>query len=753
MTGVELEANPPHFLHLHHHNHHQADLVTERKDLTMGKHCLKSVVFICAFSLLGLLACDDGEKMVFTSCNDGVLDGRETDVDCGGPTCDPCGIGRICERNSDCESGSCEDGLCFGDVPESCEDGLKNGSETDLDCGGEECTACGLGLVCEVNADCASGRCDAGVCVEGNLCGNGDLDFGETCDGDCPVSCNDNDFCTVDTLTGSADECTAECQYESVVSCTDGDGCCPAGCEETNDNDCESGFALRLNAGLETGMSSFDGKDFEALSPYIVSGSANSSTHYGDGIPIGGTVFDGLYQLELYLPDEGSPVVFDMPVENGVYEVHLHFVDWTPLTSEVGDRVFQVDIQGERVLTDFDIIAEAGKNTAIVKSFDVSVEAGSIVVTITNSVFFAEIAAIEILSPGVPCLGEGEFHVTTEVLPSGTVGVGYSSYIDTLGGVPPYIWSIQSGDLPVGLGLEESTGEISGTPSEEGTASFIVTVTDSNAKVATKELSLEILPGGSGEMSVALIWEDQYGPNTGWTCQTSDGYGQFLGGVVRDFPNMGVSRVNTWYEVEEAGDGSSCSLSINQATNTRVEIGTLRGWVLYADGSWVQYTNSRIHDGTHMPNVNDPFYVPGQFRGCGANPIFENTRSAHLGYDAVDPNETANGFRTYKSNYYWVWHGWGTNIYTLQGLTRAVYVQAYMRLVVENPDLPDDRHLANYVAHIASDTKNAEGVTLGDIGISRYKRITNEWQSFNFLTGGITREELESNPPPFSTVP
>jgi hypothetical protein len=41
------------------------------------------------------------------SCNDNQKDGQETDVDCGGPTCPPCGDGKICDNNSDCQSGSC----------------------------------------------------------------------------------------------------------------------------------------------------------------------------------------------------------------------------------------------------------------------------------------------------------------------------------------------------------------------------------------------------------------------------------------------------------------------------------------------------------------------------------------------------------------------------------------------------------------------------------------------------------------------
>ncbi len=52
-------------------------------------------------------------------------------------------------------------------------------------------------------------------------CGNGTIDEGETCDGDCPTTCDDGNACTEGTLIGDPDECTAECEYEPVTECED----------------------------------------------------------------------------------------------------------------------------------------------------------------------------------------------------------------------------------------------------------------------------------------------------------------------------------------------------------------------------------------------------------------------------------------------------------------------------------------------------------------------------------------------------
>ena len=41
-------------------------------------------------------------------CTDGVVDGNETDVDCGGGTCPKCASGKKCKVNGDCTSNKCQ---------------------------------------------------------------------------------------------------------------------------------------------------------------------------------------------------------------------------------------------------------------------------------------------------------------------------------------------------------------------------------------------------------------------------------------------------------------------------------------------------------------------------------------------------------------------------------------------------------------------------------------------------------------------
>ncbi len=69
--------------------------------------------------------------------------------------------------------------------------------------------------------------------------------------------------------------------------------------------------------------------------------------------------------------------------------------------------------------------------------------------------------------------------ITTTALPAGHAGSTYSAPIAVSGGVPPFRWSMASGNLPAGLAINSNTGIISGTATEPGDNNVSVLVTDS----------------------------------------------------------------------------------------------------------------------------------------------------------------------------------------------------------------------------------------------------------------------------------
>eukprot|EP00736_Rhodelphis_marinus_P008932 Rmarinus@m.15418 len=179
---------------------------------------------------------------VAPTCSDEIANGDETDVDCGGPDCDGCAPGQTCGGDSDC-TDRCVDGTCVGPA---CDDELLNGDESDVDCGGS-CDACPEGGACSTGDDCETGYCTDGVCVS-ESCDDGVLNQDET-DVDCGGVCLrcDGDTCHegAECMSGSciAARCRAptcddgaQNQGEAGVDC--GGPCenvCPvSGCTDPN---------------------------------------------------------------------------------------------------------------------------------------------------------------------------------------------------------------------------------------------------------------------------------------------------------------------------------------------------------------------------------------------------------------------------------------------------------------------------------------------------------------------------------------
>lgn len=172
-----------------------------------------------------------GVDQFLATCYDGILNGNEQYIDCGGPDCIPCGTcddgvqnevwapsldAFVMEEGVDCGfpcsspcAPSCTDGIqngseegidCGGPCepcpPAACNDGVWNGLEIDVDCGGPDCMPCPLPNCNdnvqnqnETGVDCG-GICDDDcpepTCIDGIQNG---FETGIDCGGECPVMC------------------------------------------------------------------------------------------------------------------------------------------------------------------------------------------------------------------------------------------------------------------------------------------------------------------------------------------------------------------------------------------------------------------------------------------------------------------------------------------------------------------------------------------------------------------------------------
>jgi len=125
-----------------------------------------------------------------------------------------------------------------------------------------------------------------------------------------------------------------------------------------------------INAGGAAYLAA-DGTPYAADNAFA-GGSTQVSTH-----AVAGTDDDVLYNDWRY-----GNFAYHLPVFDGAYTVELQFAD--TYNAAAGQRVFDVAIEGANVLDDFDIIADAGVDRAIVKRFDVVVGDGMLDIVFTN---------------------------------------------------------------------------------------------------------------------------------------------------------------------------------------------------------------------------------------------------------------------------------------------------------------------------------------------------------------------------------
>ncbi len=171
-----------------------------------------------------IVACQNGDGCCPVSCN--MLNDNDCSANCGNSVVEP---GETCDPPGTCPT-VCSDG-------NACTTDTLSGSA--LNCN----AACSYPAIvaCQGGDGCCPAGCNANNdsdCTP--LCGNSVVESGETCDppSSCPSTCFDGIACTADLLSGSSLTCNASCSNPVITTCTHGDGCCVAGCNALQDNNC-----------------------------------------------------------------------------------------------------------------------------------------------------------------------------------------------------------------------------------------------------------------------------------------------------------------------------------------------------------------------------------------------------------------------------------------------------------------------------------------------------------------------------------
>jgi hypothetical protein len=199
----------------------------------------------------------------------------------------------------------------------------------------------------------------------------------------------------------------------------------------------------------------------------------------------------------------------------------------------------------------------------------------------SNFVILVADAASASASQGLSITIASNLAITTSTLPGGTVGAAYSRTLNSSGGTPPLTWSVSSGALPAGLGLNTSTGTISGTPSAVEATQFTIQAFDHAGATAFQSLSITTapalfivttaMPGGTRNApysqpftvtggTAPLVFSIQSGSlPDGLSINSSNG-------VISGTPTSNGSSTFLVSVVDGAGQGVSQSITITIAT-------------------------------------------------------------------------------------------------------------------------------------------------------------------------------------------
>jgi PA14 domain len=240
-------------------------------------------------------------------------------------------------------------------------------------------------------------------------------------------------------------------------------------------------------------------------------------------------------------------------------------------------------------------------------------------------------------------------------------------------------------------------------------------------------------PTSSSSSALSPAFDDSILPNEGipsgvpsylpWAHGPMKGYG-------KDIPS-GWNAFTAWGQIYVQSGWNPPSDS-----NTRVQIRALDAWYLSkSTHQWVLLQ--------HADTVSGAAYVE-DFANDASKPA-----------DTKDESKNGGGISVTAGNGY-NYHFWTDRaVIADPSDIAAIYTKFESRLVLNDPNGPDDRDSSKYLASDGADYWRSltsgwasDWSNNGSVGHGRFKFVTNDWQIFSLET--LTPEQMSQNPPPIN---
>ena len=251
-------------------------------------------------------------------------------------------------------------------------------------------------------------------------------------------------------------------------------------------------FPFRINAG---GPELTNNGNLFLDDQYFVDGEAFANTS---------ALVPTLYQTEH--TDDDLTFGYQIPVPNGNYDVVLHFAEifWGATGGSpggVGSRIFDVSVEGDLVLDNYDIIADVGSETPVTKTFNVTVNDGSLdmefsSLAIDGGVDQPKVSAIEILENNTAPTAIANGTPLNGDIPLEIAFTGDNSTDDLA--VQSYLWDFKDGSATSNEANPTHTFTVAGTYEVE------LTVEDAEGLSDTTTITIVAsTPGNEAPVAIA----------------------------------------------------------------------------------------------------------------------------------------------------------------------------------------------------------------------------------------------------------
>ncbi len=239
---------------------------------------------------------------------------------------------------------------------------------------------------------------------------------------------------------------------------------------------------------------------------------SNANLSYSDrnsSIPdyITESVFEEIFRRERWDPGSNPEMEYTIPIGNGNYTLNLYMGNSFSGTSQIGQRVFNILVEGQEVESDFDLVERFGHRSGGVVSYQITVSDGVLNIAFDHNVENPLINGIEIIEP---VLQLAELQI--EDISSQTNEINDQVSVKTFvtGGIidEAYVFSINN--QPEGISIDTSTGVISGEISMSATGSYQVEVIVSQASGSSISKTFEWNVNGDTNRWVDVNEDENY---------------------------------------------------------------------------------------------------------------------------------------------------------------------------------------------------------------------------------------------------